>query len=361
MGVYKIFAEKDATVYSEYNKQNTGMDAILELTKAQSVIYGSNESTTSRILIKFSDNDINDVVDNIVNNSDFKAYLKLYLANASTLPTEYTLITYPLYESWEMGTGKAGNIPITTDGVSWKYRTASTGSSWSITSNQATSSYLVANPGGGSWYTASYATQEFSEYVKKDIVMDVTNIVKMYVSGSIPNNGFIIKNSGSIEFDTNFLYGLSYFSRDTNTIYPPVLEFRWDDSSNVTGSYIASSDMYLSISNNYVTFNEDAVHRFRLNAREQFPARTFVTSSIYTQHKLLPTASYYSIRDAKTNDIIVDFDDNYTKISSDSTGNYFDLYMNGLEPERYYRILIKTIVDGSKIILDDQYFFKIEE
>jgi hypothetical protein len=40
--------------------------------------------------------------------------------------------------------------------------------------------------------------------------------------------------------------------------------------------------------------------------------------------------------------MIVDFDDKYTKISADSTGNYFYMYMKGLEVERYYRILIKT-------------------
>jgi len=33
--------------------------------------------------------------------------------------------------------------------------------------------------------------------------------------------------------------------------------------------------------------------------------------------------------------------------------------MNGFEPERYYKILIKTIVEGSKITLDNDYYFKI--
>jgi hypothetical protein len=33
--------------------------------------------------------------------------------------------------------------------------------------------------------------------------------------------------------------------------------------------------------------------------------------------------------------------------------------MSGLEPERYYSVLIKTIIDGSTIIFDDQYYFKV--
>jgi hypothetical protein len=40
--------------------------------------------------------------------------------------------------------------------------------------------------------------------------------------------------------------------------------------------------------------------------------------------------------------MVVDFDENYTKLSCDYTGNYFFLYTSGLEINRYYRLLIKT-------------------
>jgi hypothetical protein len=33
--------------------------------------------------------------------------------------------------------------------------------------------------------------------------------------------------------------------------------------------------------------------------------------------------------------------------------------MNGLEPERYYTLLIKTTINGSTIVFDDQYSFKV--
>ena len=60
-----------------------------------------------------------------------------------------------------------------------------------------------------------------------------------------------------------------------------------------------------------------------------------------------------------TNEFVVDFDETYTQLSSDNQGNYFDLYMNGLEPERYYKILVKTKLKGSTMILDDNYYFKV--
>jgi hypothetical protein len=60
-----------------------------------------------------------------------------------------------------------------------------------------------------------------------------------------------------------------------------------------------------------------------------------------------------------TNEFVVNFDNNYTQISSDSKGNYFDVYMSGLEPERYYKVIIKTELNGSTILFDDNYYFKV--
>ena len=33
--------------------------------------------------------------------------------------------------------------------------------------------------------------------------------------------------------------------------------------------------------------------------------------------------------------------------------------MNGLEPERYYTVLIQTTIQGSTIVFDDNYSFKV--
>jgi hypothetical protein len=34
--------------------------------------------------------------------------------------------------------------------------------------------------------------------------------------------------------------------------------------------------------------------------------------------------------------------------------------MNGLEPERYYKVLIKTILDnGETVVFDENYYFKV--
>ena len=56
---------------------------------------------------------------------------------------------------------------------------------------------------------------------------------------------------------------------------------------------------------------------------------------------------------------MVDFDKEFTQISCDPTSSYFTVYMNGLEPERYYNILIQTEIDGQTIVMDENYYFKV--
>lgn len=366
MATYKIFAAQDATIYSDNETLNSGKDEILELTKEGSLFYTSH-STAARFLIKFSDTDINNVANNIIGSTNYKAFFKACLANADAIPVDYTIIANPLAQSWDMGTGKCHDYPIVSDGVSWVYRTANSTNPWTTASfgSNITGSYPSDNIGGGSWYYNYQATQSFGVYSEKDINIELTNDIKAMVSGSLTNNGFIFRTSGSLEFDENYEYTLNYFSRDTNTIYPPVLEFRWDDSVyNVTSSSLSlasSPDIRLTIANNKGLYNDDEIHRFRINVRDLYPTRAFATSSVYTVQKYLPSSSYYAVKDVKSDLTIVDFDTSYTKISSDTAGSYFDIYMNGLEPERYYKLILKTIISGSVLIFDDQYFFKVVE
>jgi hypothetical protein len=356
MAVYKIFPTKDASIYSYYPTKNAGLDEILDIS-----LYESIESTgeVSRILLAFSNTEISDLLTNKITPSTYKAYLKLYLANASEIPLDYTLYCSPISGSWNMGTGRAANTPSITDGVSWKYRDNLSGSVFTSSVANATNAYSGTNIGGGSWWTGSnlISTQSFTYTTNKDIELDVTNAI----SSSYYQNGFIIKHSSSLEFSTSSTFELKYFSTDTHTIYPPSLEFRWNDFSYSTGSLttVQSDNISISLANNKGEFQEDSVNRFKVNVRDKYPTRTFQTSSLYTNNKILPTSSYYAVKDIKTEEFVIDFDTTFTKLSCDSTGNYFDLYMNGLQPERYYQVLIKSIISGSTIVHEDNNYFKV--
>ena len=373
MAVFKIFPTKDTTIYSAYPNLNSGLDEIIETSTTSVGEYGPNPQA-SRTLIQYSSTEINDIINNKISGSNFNIYLNLYHAQISGLYGDSSIEAYPIYGTWNMGTGKYRDTPVITNGASWTWSDYSGSTQW-ITSSfppYVTASFSGSIPsGGGTWYTGSsnglvtVRTQSFSYYSDLDLNIDVTNIVTAWNSGSIPNNGFILKQPSSKEFINNEVIQteLKYFSTDTHTIYPPNLEFRWRDYIFNTGSsettIITTDQLAISNPNNVGVFYSGSIQRFRLNARPQYPIRVFQTSSFYTTNYYLPTASYYAIKDLQTNEYIIDFDTNYTQISADDQTSYFDIYMSGLQPERYYTVLIKTTVGGSTIIYDQNINFKV--
>ena len=372
MAVYKIFPTQDATIYSAYPNQNTGLDEILDASTnflTGSVQINGDLPQTSRFLIQFADSDIAYVTQSLIKNRPWDAYLKVFVANSTYLQTNTKILANAVSGSWNMGTGKYMDSPEVQNGVSWIWKTYSGSNAW-LTSSYAsgsTGSYSPNNtPGGGVWWIADSASQTFSYRSDLDLNFDVTDIVE-YWTGSNPvwgNNGFIVRQDPSQEFvgNINQQITLKYFSVDTHTIYPPCLEFKWKDFSFSTGSLtqITGSNPYVSLANNPGFFYSESIQRFRLNVRPEFPARSFQTSSIYTANYFLPSgSSYWAIKDLDTNEYIVDFDPIYTLISTDASGSFFDVHMNGLQPERYYQILIQSTISGNTIVFDDDYYFKV--
>jgi hypothetical protein len=396
MAVYKLFPTQDTTLYCSDPTANTGLDAILEVSNKLG-LDGSPQ--VARYLVQFDQDEILDIYSNKIGNDSYEVYFRNFIAEARGLNQNTFLELFPVAQSWNNGTGYYGDNPAEQDGASWTYANYSGSSPWSPSGVYSslngdvfyTSSYsnICGGVGGGNWFTdasgslyvlvgyvspgyvaAAYSTGSvnisFGLRSPKDIEAKVTNIVDAWIGESIPNNGFIIKLTGSQEFNpSQYVQPIfKYYSVDTNTIYPPCLEFRWRDYETVltgsaTGSIVNTVDLKMSLAENPGTFFPESVNRFYINVSPLYPTRTYQTASMFTNLNYLPTSSYYAIKDLDTNEYVVNFDDNYTQISSDINGNYFEVYMSGLEPERYYKVLIKTIINGSTIIFDDNYYFKV--
>lgn len=542
-----IRAINDATIYEQYPTINAGIDSYLEV----ATTVESNTKYATRNLVKFDTLDITNKIAQL-NIQNPKYRLKLYISDESEIYQDYKLVALPISESWANGLGRYYNYPNTTEpGVCWSYKNGTT--PW------GTGSYYTT-PGGGTWNTSSQyiCTQSFSYDDNHDTGFDVTSIVEGWLTGSIDNNGIIIKYTDDIEYIVSESSNIKFYSRDTNTIYQPILEILSDDfefnnstetyfnetiyasqsslfptlsldtsftnsgsydyetliinsssqyktvtsSSNIgpiqeylagplttgsisgfyingnyTGSFIGymdtttftgslydatftgvirnnsdteyyptatsisrmnisgsiqgiitASNIYnssfndLTISGSYTgsfninsyeqlsrttssytitvpaqiftyehfasqsyyitgsealspvneiqstvvsvsrlqqNYKQESVIMFRLHARDQYPALAYTTRSAYLQETYyLPMQSYYAIKDVISNQYIIDFDTDYTRISCDASSNYFILDCNTLYPERYYEIQIKSITSDNEKYFTG-YQFKI--
>ena len=320
-------------------------------------------------------------------NREFGVDLRNSAAVVNGLNVDQELKVYATSGSWGMGSGKFSNSPQSTDGASWEWRTFSGSAGigaekWQTAEpflNKATASFSSSAEGGGNWYTGSnlelpvIQSQSFSYGIGVDLSVDVTDTIKTWYTNSLvdnaigfPNDGFLVKQSSSREFINSQATTATfrYFSIDTNTIYPPLLDLKWNDWYYNTGSStnqtLGTPEAFISIYNNVGTYYSQSVERFRIAAIPKYPDVVFQTASLYTTNFYLPQASSsYAIKDTDTNEFVIPFDSTYTQISSDSTSSYFDVYMNGLEPERYYTILIKTVLDGTTQVFDEDIMFKV--
>ena len=355
----------DASIYLQQPEQNAGRDQILEVGK---LYYGASNIAEpvmdiARSLIKFDITPISESIRNGDISGSWKAFINLKSANSEEIPLEYTIYANAVSQSWTMGTGtKFDNM--SSDGVSWYYRDGS--SKWlDLTSSYSPGSDTgsIKSSGGGTWYTASMASQSFSNE-PDDIRMDITNIVNLWVSGSLPNNGIILHHhtSASLYTDINDYGVLKFFSKETGTIYQPKLELAWNDFtfssslSIVTGS--AEDGYKVVLTNLKNEYQKDSKIKIRVKGRDAYPSKTFGTTFAYDQNKYIPITSYYQLEDYITGEIIFPFGD-YTKISCDNTSNYFIMDLNSLPVNRTYKLKLKIVESGISTLIDDKLIFQI--
>jgi len=272
-------------------------------------------------------------------------------------------------------------IASSTDGLTWTTRLSTGGNNWysvayrdglfvavsySGTYRIATSPdgitwTLVTAPENLSWYGVTYGIDKFVAVgeIGTDLVMN-------YVWPDISYYSITSLTSSDAMWTYNTAGGYyvsqSYVAVNAN--------YSWTSSSlssSISSSTTTTQQMFGVPGENFVIYLDnlqdeylqDSKVRFRLNARERYPRKTFVTESwSYTRDTYFLSSSYYAVRDAWTEDEIMPWS-SYTQVSVDTSGSYFDLYLNGIEPERLYRILFKIVKGSIETVYDKNYTFRI--
>lgn len=330
-----LTASKDTTLYQAYPTNNAGFDEILEVGKVINTTTndtgsGAYASGSVRSLIYFN----LPTIATVSANADY--FLNLKLANANHLYRNQKILVYQVSRIWDEGSGYFYQQPYNVnDGATWVQATPNT--SWSLA-------------GGDVLTGATSQSITLSSYPLQDVRIDVTNILRPFVSQSLQSAfyGLALQFPVADEQNSDNKGNIKFFSTQTHTIHQPTLEIAWDSQTFLTGSLVAvptTLDVKVAPNNVQSTYQRGDVTRINLVVRDKYPLRSFDSTLRYKNKYYLPATSYYSVIDSQANVAVIPFDE-YSKIDCDTAGSYIVLDTSPLYRGRFYQLKLK-LVSGS--------------
>lgn len=396
--------EKDTTIYSQtaLRELNFGKSEILELKNAWSMAAGSD---ISRILLQFN------IPFNLENYQDFnhlKFYLELKITQSEELTDSTTISAFPVSDYWQEGIGIGLDADPVYQPANWNYKTDT--ELWGVNDASPGGSYYTHIERCDQTKTQISASYKFSQKTS-DVNLDVTEIVKCWMLGDIPNNGLLIKFAQEGHSERN--QSIKFYSGNTNTIYSPRLRAAYFDYISVGGGEasmgsgsLSGSLQELKIPSTPVTEEESGTQpdekiivgsceqvsdqpetvakptptlvgditakiktirkkyftneqiRFNVSVRSKHPTKTFSNKATYSGDNLVGYDMFYSVRDAETEEVLINFDE-YSRISNDTKGHFFVLDLSGLHVGRYYKFYLLVGGDNGNEVFEDTRSFEI--
>lgn len=279
MGVFRIYPSKSNTIASNvYARFNSGQNAVTDLWYGGGDTDSATErrNSISRHIVKF---DISELITKISNkeiNEDLVSSYRLKMTNAipgdkvlepefeydvldKRIAASFDLIAFPINKDWDEGRGydlyqenylvkQAGN-PLYTGYSNWNSATLTT--DWDEPG-------VYANPTASTAVTY-YSTQHF-DLGNENIDMDITDIVRDWLSGGSQNNGIGIAYRRDYELlSTDTRYVASFFTENTNTAFKPYIEVVYiqsfqDDRLQVSNNRTSRLFLYTFSGNNAVNY-----------------------------------------------------------------------------------------------------------
>jgi len=279
MGVFRIYPSKSNTMASNlYQIFNSGQNAVTDLW------YGGGGTDTasdrrnsiSRFIVKFDIDELARKINSKEINGDLVSSYRLKMTNAipgdkilepeyefdvldKRISASYDLITFPINKDWDEGRGydlyqenylvRQNGNPIITGYSNWN--SATMVNSWDEPG-------VFSNPTASTAVT-SYSTQHF-DIGNEDIDMDITDIVKDWLSGGSVNNGVGVAYRRDYELlSTDTRYIASFYTEKTNSAFKPYIEVVYnqsfqDDRMQVTNNRTSRLFLYTFSGNSAVNY-----------------------------------------------------------------------------------------------------------
>lgn len=323
--IYLATASKDSSVYSLYPTKNTGYDEIITISKAYTIY---NESDIARSYIQF---DIEHLPSYVTASSKIATF---HLSKVEELPVSFSLYSYPVISSWDMGVGTwSDDVGFNIAGVTWNTQP-------SIDYGTSASMYF------------SYQTSDY-------LNLNIGDIYDYWIANG--NYGMVLQHSTTVE-SSSLNYGyLKYYSKETNTFLQPFLQIGWNDQVYVTGSLtsIGESEIIIKTQSPKTYYVGGKRSKVNLTVRNKFPIKQFASSFSYLSSSYLPQTSYYSIVDVITGNQILNFSP-YTKISCNPTGSYIIFDSTNFPTNRPLKFNFMVDRDGYVEYYEDDTTFIIK-
>jgi len=260
MGIYRIPLSGDTFITQEYLSGNAGKDPVLDVGVKYTIIDDSRYIQRILGIIDLSNNSdlqakINDSsIPNPVVDSTVTAMLKMFnVVRGQTQAKSFSLDVFPLTSEWNEGSGYGFNddnaLYIT--GYA-NYVSRKSGLNWTVSGGD----YLI---------DSNSATQSF-DTGSEDLSVDITNMLKNWLSGASANYGFLIKMKDIYEGPSYSAsvdqYRKSFFGKETRLMKWPRVELTWNDQIkdyrnifNIGGSgylyfYNIINGAYVDLANN---------------------------------------------------------------------------------------------------------------
>ena len=350
--IYRLFPQKDTFITNArvnsvpMTASNAGASQILQLFKLSGSMHPDDD--VSRILMKFDVTPLSGLIGSytgsVVSMLDLKD-----AQHDQTLPTSYDVEIASVTQDWDEGAGFDVDRYSDTGFANWVQPKSTM--YWTST---------------GSVTTGSIVTYHF-DTGHEDLVSDVSSLVADWYSGRVTNNGLVVKLSSTLENNDQDYYIKMFHARNTHfTDSVPSLDVYWDDSSSGTLAVSQSIDpvgpYFVNVRNLKTEYESDEVVKFHLYVRPWDYNPAVVLTSSYDMSGSVITEAYYRVTNDRTNAVWVPFSTGslkFSKLSYDSTGDFFWFYMNTLPPKNVYRLAFLFCVGGQKYFIDNSFKFRV--
>lgn len=235
---------------------NVGLAGTLDLFKLHDLAPDASNITdeVSRLLIHFNLQPLKDLWSSgsldIADESFFCQISLKDVYGGQTTPANFTVSVFPLSASFNEGLGKdvvyftdvdAANWLSSSRGVLWSSQGCNSGGGYSDSCDYITGSSTISN------------TEVKQEFIlgTEDLLVDVTSIVSATIKGELPDRGFRISFSSSIETDNNTYFVKRFASRHAyDETKRPNLVFGFNDSiSDDTQNLTFDTDCKINLYN----------------------------------------------------------------------------------------------------------------